>query len=99
MECAFYKRKGCKEKDFPENDRFRILRLWRTFGPDRGHYGIDIASDGNQIINATLDGTVVFSTWSINDGYCIGIQHEDSYSHATDPSLLLRRNTFSAARK
>ena len=50
-----------------------------AFGPDSGHYGIDIASDGDQIINATLDGTVVFSTWSINDGYCIGIQHEDSY--------------------
>jgi murein DD-endopeptidase MepM/ murein hydrolase activator NlpD len=51
----------------------------KAFGPGHGHYGIDIASDGNQIINATLDGTVVFSTWSINDGYCIGIQHEDSY--------------------
>ena len=50
-----------------------------AYGPDRGHYGVDIASDGDQIINATLDGTVVFSTWSINDGYCIGIQHEDSY--------------------
>lgn len=51
----------------------------KAFGPDHGHYGIDIASDGDQIINSTLDGTVVFAAWSINDGYCIGIQHEDSY--------------------
>ncbi len=49
------------------------------FNPDGGHFGVDIATDGDQIINATLDGTVVFSTWSINNGYCIGIQHEDSY--------------------
>lgn len=49
------------------------------FYPDEGHFGVDIASDGDQIINATLDGTVVFSSWSINNGYCIGIQHEDSY--------------------
>ena len=49
------------------------------FNANEGHFGVDIASDGDQIINATLDGTVVFSTWSINDGYCIGIQHEDSY--------------------
>ena len=49
------------------------------FNPDGAHYGVDIASDGDKIINATLDGTVVFSTWSINNGYCIGIQHEDSY--------------------
>ena len=50
-----------------------------SFNADKNHYGVDIASDGDQIINATLDGTVVFSTWSMNDGYCIGIQHEDSY--------------------
>ena len=49
------------------------------FNADIGHFGVDIATDGDQIINATLDGTVVFSTWSINNGYCIGIQHEDSY--------------------
>ena len=49
------------------------------FNPDNGHFGVDIATDGDQIINATLDGTVVFSSWSINNGYCIGIQHEDSY--------------------
>ena len=49
------------------------------FNANEGHFGVDIASDGDQIINATLDGTVVFSTWSINNGYCIGIQHGDSY--------------------
>lgn len=50
-----------------------------AFNPDNGHFGVDIASDGDKIINATLDGTVVFSSWSINNGYCIGIQHADSY--------------------
>lgn len=50
-----------------------------AFSPAEGHYGIDIASSGDQIINATLDGTVVFSVWTIDDGYCIGLQHEDSY--------------------
>ena len=49
------------------------------FNADAGHFGVDISTDGDQIINATLDGSVVFSTWSINNGYCIGIQHEDSY--------------------
>ncbi len=50
-----------------------------SFNAVAGHFGVDIASNGDQIINATLDGTVVFATWSINNGYCIGIQHEDSY--------------------
>ena len=50
-----------------------------AFNPDAGHFGVDIASDGDKVINATLDGTVVFASWSMNNGYCIGIQHEDSY--------------------
>ncbi len=49
------------------------------FNPENGHFGVDIATNGDQIINATLEGTVVFAAWSINNGYCIGIQHEDSY--------------------
>ena len=51
----------------------------KAFNADDGHFGVDIISDGDQIINATYDGTVVFSSWSINNGYCIGIQHADSY--------------------
>lgn len=53
--------------------------LINGFNPDNGHFGVDIATGGDQIINATLDGTVVFAAWSISNGYCIGIQHADSY--------------------
>lgn len=51
----------------------------KSFNADEGHFGVDVISDGDKIINATLDGTVVFANWSIDNGYCIGIQHEDSY--------------------
>ena len=54
-------------------------KIINAFNANSGHFGVDIASEGDKIINATLDGTVVFSTWSINNGYCIGIQHSDSY--------------------
>ena len=53
--------------------------ILKSFNADEGHYGVDIATDGDKIINATLDGTVVFANWSVDNGYCIGIQHEDSY--------------------
>ena len=49
------------------------------FNPVEAHYGVDIVSDGDQIINATFDGTVVFASWSIENGYCLGIQHTDGY--------------------
>ena len=54
-------------------------RVINAFNPAEGHYGVDIASEGDQIINATLDGIVVFASWSIDNGYCIGILHEDGY--------------------
>ena len=53
--------------------------IFKNYNPQAGHFGIDITTDGNQIIKATLDGTVVYSTWSVDKGYCLGIQHEDGY--------------------
>jgi len=51
----------------------------KGYNPAGSHFGIDIVSNVNEIIKSTLDGTVVYSNWSIDNGYCIGIQHEDGY--------------------
>lgn len=66
------------------------------FDPANGHYGVDISSEVDQIINATLDGTVVFASWSIDNGYCIGIQHEDSYfsTYKHNATLLKREGDY-----
>ncbi len=42
------------------------------------HFGIDIVADEGSPIKATLDGTVIFSTWSLTTGYTIGIQHANN---------------------
>lgn len=52
------------------------------FKPEDGHYGVDIAASNNQIIKSTLDGTVIFSSWTPEYGYTIGIQHENNYFSA-----------------
>ncbi len=52
------------------------------YDPANRHYGIDIAAKENQVIKATLDGTVVFSSWTPDFGYTIGIQHENNYFSA-----------------
>lgn len=66
------------------------------FNADGGHFGVDIVSDGDQIINSAFDGTVVFSTWSIDEGYCIGIQHEDGYFsiYKHNATLLKREGNY-----
>ncbi len=48
------------------------------FNPSQHHYGIDIVADLGESIKATLDGTVIFSTWTLTTGYTIGIQHANN---------------------
>lgn len=49
------------------------------YDPANRHYGIDVAAKENQVIKAALDGTVVFSSWTPDFGYTIGIQHENNF--------------------
>jgi len=50
-----------------------------------GHYGVDIVSKQNSRISSALDGTVIFSEWTMETGYVIIIQHDQnvitSYKH------------------
>ncbi|MBL7935193.1 MAG: M23 family metallopeptidase [Bacteroidia bacterium] len=39
------------------------------------HFGADIVSKENELVKATLDGTVIFSGYTTDDGYVIQIQH------------------------
>lgn len=43
------------------------------------HFGIDVVAAPNEAIKSTLDGTVVFSNWTSETGYVIGIQHSNNY--------------------
>ncbi len=52
--------------------------LTNHFNPATRHYGIDIVADKGSPIKATLDGTVIFSTWTLTTGYTIGIQHANN---------------------
>jgi len=45
------------------------------FDPKSDHYGLDIVSKDNEPIKSVADGTVIFSSWTLDGGYVIGIQH------------------------
>ena len=47
----------------------------REFNPVAGHYGIDLVAAPNEVVKASLDGTVIMSTWTLETGYVIQIQH------------------------
>jgi murein DD-endopeptidase MepM/ murein hydrolase activator NlpD len=48
------------------------------FDLSTGHFGVDIVAKSDEAIKATLDGTVIFSDWTLDKGYVIGIQHSDN---------------------
>ena len=49
-----------------------------TFDPTEQHFGIDIVAPKNEAVKSTLDGTVIFSSWTIETGYVIGVQHSNN---------------------
>ena len=46
-----------------------------SFSIKEEHFGTDIVSKENEVIKATLDGTIIFAGFTYDDGYVIQIQH------------------------
>ncbi len=42
------------------------------------HFGTDIVTEPDMIVKSILDGVVILSTWSLEFGYTIYIQHENN---------------------
>jgi murein DD-endopeptidase MepM/ murein hydrolase activator NlpD len=49
------------------------------FNPLENHYGIDIVAPENEVVKATLDGIVLISSWTIETGHVIVLQHQQNY--------------------
>ena len=50
--------------------------ITRSFNPMEAHFGIDLVTAPNEVVKAALDGTVTMSTWTLETGYVIQIQHD-----------------------
>lgn len=63
-----------------------------SFNHAEGHYGVDVVAKADEPIKSTLDGTVIFTGFSAEDGNMIHIQHGNNlvsiYKHC---STLLKR--------
>jgi len=48
------------------------------FDPHLKHYGTDIVTKPKSPVSASLDGTVIFTGWTMETGYVIEIQHSNN---------------------
>jgi len=42
------------------------------------HFGIDIVAKSNEPVKCVADGTVLFSSWTMDSGYVIAVQHRNN---------------------
>jgi len=66
--------------------------ITNNFQLKSGHYGVDVIASNNEAVKAILNGTVVYSDWSPENGHVIHIQHAQNlvsiYKHN---SFLLKK--------
>jgi len=49
-----------------------------AFNNVKDHYGVDIVAGTDQVVKATLPGTVTMTGWTLETGHIIQIQHDDN---------------------
>ena len=72
--------------DFPTQAPAQGTRT-RGYEPREGHFGLDIATKENEVFKNVAEGTVISSSWTIDYGYVISVQHKDglvsTYKHCS----------------
>lgn len=66
------------QKDLSETSFFYSPikgKISNSYDPKKGHFGVDIVAPKNSSINATLGGTVLFTSWTLDDGNVIILYH------------------------
>lgn len=52
--------------------------ITNSFNATENHFGTDIVAAPNEVVKATLAGTVIMASWTVETGYIIQIQHENN---------------------
>lgn len=70
--------------------------ITNSFNSIEDHYGTDIVAAANEVVKATLSGTIIMATWTLETGWVIQIQHDNNlisiYKHNAE--LLKRVGDF-----
>jgi murein DD-endopeptidase MepM/ murein hydrolase activator NlpD len=63
-----------------------------------GHFGVDILAAEGTRVSAVMDGTVVFTGWTVETGYVIQIQHPNNLVSFYKHNSKLLKNTGAAVK-
>ena len=68
-------------------------KITSLFNANANHYGVDIAAAKNEPVKAALDGIVIMSDWTNDNGYCISIQHANGLVTCYKHNSILYKKT------
>lgn len=70
--------------------------ITNRYNPQYNHYGVDLVASPDEVVLAIAKGVVVLSTWSLETGYTLAIQHEGGYLsvYKHNSKLLKRQGEF-----
>ena len=54
---------------------FHFKIITDGFNPKTDHYGIDMVAQENEPVRSVADGVVIMSSWTLDGGYVVAIQH------------------------
>lgn len=75
---ASFEAEGLRRMTFPSS--YPVSgQLTRTFLPEMGHFGIDIAVREGATVRNVGDGRVVSADWTVSYGYVVSVMHLDGY--------------------
>ncbi|MCD6018745.1 MAG: metalloendopeptidase-like rane protein [Bacteroidetes bacterium] len=57
------------------------------------HFGVDIVAKENEMVKATLDGTVIFSGFTAEDGYVLQLQHNNNLTSVYKHNSMVSKKT------
>lgn len=63
------------------------------FDPRSKHFGTDIVTRPNSTVSAAIDGTVIFTGWTMETGYVIEVQHSNNIVSVYKHNAALMKET------
>ena len=70
---------GVNNSTFLETYFFPPIKgvLTAVFSPKNEHFGVDVVAKENEPVKAIANGTVIWTSWTLETGYVISIQHSN----------------------
>jgi murein DD-endopeptidase MepM/ murein hydrolase activator NlpD len=70
---------GVSNSTFMETYFFPPIKgvLTAVFSPKNDHFGVDVVAKENEPVKAIAGGTVIWTSWTLETGYVISIQHSN----------------------